>query len=175
MPGPRQPLALLEAKGAKHLSKKEAGERAAREVRVDAPKQIRPPEYLPESLREEFKALGKQLKDAGLLTALDFDNLARYLLARQSYLASTGELRRAQNGTKDEKTGKVKVDYELVDLLSRTQERFFKQCRNCANDMGLTVTSRCRLVLPEGAGGRKQPESEFERLMREREERRNRA
>ena len=27
-------------------------------------------------------------------------------------------------------------------------ERYFKQARNCANDMGLTVSSRCRLVLP---------------------------
>lgn len=32
------------------------------------------------------------------------------------------------------------------------QERYFKQARNCANDMGLTVTSRCRLVVPEGVG-----------------------
>ena len=28
-------------------------------------------------------------------------------------------------------------------------ERHFKQARACANDMGLTVTSRCRLVVPD--------------------------
>ena len=50
---------------------------------------------------------------------------------------------------------------------------FFKQCRGCANDMGLTVTSRCRLVLPESA--RPPEENAFERLMREKRERMQRA
>ena len=36
----------------------------------------------------------------------------------------------------------------MADSWGKIQERYFKQARNCANDMGLTVTSRCRLVVP---------------------------
>ena len=35
------------------------------------------------------------------------------------------------------------------DAWSKVQERYFKQCRACANDLGLTISSRCRLVVPE--------------------------
>ena len=174
MPGPRQPLQVIEGKGLKHLTEKEKAERAAGEVQAEVPKQIRAPAYLPKTLKEEYKKLAHQLKDTGLFTVLDEDNLARYVLARQSYLKATSELLNAQRGAPDE-DGRMKVDYELVDLLGRTQERFFKQCRNCANDMGLTITSRCRLVLPPGAGGKAPEENPFDRLMREREERQRRA
>lgn len=40
-------------------------------------------------------------------------------------------------------------DQEAAEDWSRIQDRYFKQARACANDMGLTVTSRCRLVIPE--------------------------
>ena len=65
------------------------------------------------------------------------------------------------------------IDTEALDVATRIQDRFFKQCRGCANDMGLTVTSRCRLVLPESA--RPPEENAFERLMREKRERMQRA
>ena len=29
------------------------------------------------------------------------------------------------------------------------QDKSFKQCRACANDLGLTITSRCKLILPK--------------------------
>lgn len=159
MSGSRQPLALLEAKGAKHLTKREKAERAAAEVRVEVPKQIRPPEYLPQELCGAFKSLGKRLRDAGLFTVLDGDTLARYLLARESWLAVTEEVRQLQLPP---------VDLEALDAASRIQDRFFKQCQKCAGDMGLTVASRCRLALPEKAAAEENP---FERLLRERERR----
>ena len=31
---------------------------------------------------------------------------------------------------------------------STLEDRYFKQARACAGDLGLTVTSRCKLVLP---------------------------
>ena len=65
------------------------------------------------------------------------------------------------------------IDTEALDVATRIQDRFFKQCRGCANDMGLTVTSRCRLVLPESA--RPPEENAFERPMREKRERMQRA
>ena len=172
MPGPRQSLEVLEGNGRKHLSRSERAARAAGEVRAKAPKQIRAPDYLPQNLRDEFRSLARQLKDLGLLSSLDYDTLARYLLARQSYLATTREVIALQRGAERADGSRV-VDAEALDVATRIQDRFFKQCRGCANDMGLTVTSRCRLVLPERA----QPpeENAFERLMREKRERMQRA
>ncbi len=172
MPGPRQSLEVLEGNGRKHLSRSERAARAAGEVRPKAPKQIRAPDYLPQNLRDEFRSLARQLKELGLLSGLDYDTLARYLLARQSYLAATREVIALQRG-KERADGSRVVDAEALDVATRIQDRFFKQCRGCANDMGLTVTSRCRLVLPERA----QPpeENAFERLMREKRERMQRA
>ena len=162
MPGPRQSLEVLEGKGRKHLSRSERAQRAAGEVRPAPPKQLRAPEYLTAELKEQFRALARQLKELGLLSSLDYDTLARYLLARQSY----------QRGAERADGSRV-IDTEALDVATRIQDRFFKQCRGCANDMGLTVTSRCRLVLPESA--RPPEENAFERLMREKRERMQRA
>ena len=161
MPGPRQSLEVLEGKGRKHLSRSERAQRAAGEVRPAPPKQLRAPEYLT-----------AELKELGLLSSLDYDTLARYLLARQSYLAATQEVIALQRGAERADGSRV-IDTEALDVATRIQDRFFKQCRGCANDMGLTVTSRCRLVLPESA--RPPEENAFERLMREKRERMQRA
>ena len=110
--------------------------------------------------------MGGKLKEAGLLTVLDYDTLARYLLAKQSYLAATQEVLKIQRGRTE--AGKRVIDMEALDGATRVQDRFFKQCRGAANDMCLTVTSRCRLVLPPGAGGKAPEENPFERMMRER-------
>ena len=161
MPGPRQSLEVLEGKGRKHLSRSERAQRAAGEVRPAPPKQLRAPEDLT-----------AELKELGLLSSLDYDTLARYLLARQSYLAATQEVIALQRGAERADGSRV-IDTEALDVATRIQDRFFKQCRGCANDMGLTVTSRCRLVLPESA--RPPEENAFERLMREKRERMQRA
>ena len=66
MPGPRQRLEVLEGNGRKHLSRSERAARAAGEVRPAPPKQLRAPEYLTAELKEQFRALARQLKDAGV-------------------------------------------------------------------------------------------------------------
>ena len=126
MPGPRQPVDVLEAKGKKHLTKAEIAER-----RRNEPK-------LPEALKKDFRALGKRLIAAGLYTDLDADTLGRYLIAQQQWLKATVEADKAL----------TQKDAEAARDWSAIQERYFKQARNCANDMGMTVTSRCRLVIP---------------------------
>ena len=36
-----------------------------------------------------------------------------------------------------------------IDLYLTYQDRALKQCRACANDLGLSISSRARLVMPE--------------------------
>ena len=139
MSGMRQPTDVIKAKGRKHLSKTEEAQRWAGEVQVERPKTVQVPKWVPEDLRKDFRALGRKLLAAGLYTDLDGDTLGRYLIAQRQYLVAAEETDKAL-GRKDQ---------EGADSWGKVLERHFKQARNCANDMGLTVTSRCRLVVPD--------------------------
>ena len=139
MAGKRQPTDVVLANGRKHLSKTEEAERRAGEVKVSPAKTAKPPKWLPEGLRKDFRAVGKRLIASGLYTELDADTLGRYLIAQSEYLMATSHVHKAYQ----------ERDPEEVEDWSRIQDRHFKQARNCANDLGLTVTSRCRLVVPE--------------------------
>lgn len=150
MAGTRQPTDVVVANGRKHLSRAEEAERRAGEVKVPRPKTIKVPKWVPEQLKKEFRTLGKQLLSCGLYTDLDADTLGRYLVSQHQYLIATQETEKAL----------AKRDQETADSWGRIQERYFKQARNCANDMGLTVTSRCRLVVPNMGTGKQSPEDD---------------
>ena len=157
MPGPRQRLSVLEGNGRKHLSKSEKAQRAAQEVDLPKPAKMRVPKWLPQECRKEFRALAKELLAADMGAAqLDRDTLGRYVVAQAQYTQASkmaGEALAAQNAALAEKWIKI-------------QDTCFKQARACANDLGMTITSRCRLVLPEGA--RSKEPNPFERMMEER-------
>ena len=139
MLGPRQPTDVVKAKGRKHMTKAEEAQRRAGEVQVERPKTVKVPKWVPEDLKKEFRALGRKLLAAGLYTDLDADTLGRYLVAQHQYILAAQEAEQAL----------TRRDQEGADDWGKIQERYFKQARNCANDMGLTVTSRCRLVVPD--------------------------
>lgn len=155
MPGPRQPTDLIVARGKKHLSKAEEAKRRSQEPKVEKPKTATPPKWLPEPLKTGFRKLGKQLIAAGIYTGLDADTLGRYLVAHQEWLRAT---QYAQAGLEA-------GDLEETEAWGRVQDRYFKQARNCANDLGLTVTSRCRLVIPEGAKQQTEDSNPFLQLI----------
>ena len=68
----------------------------------------------------------------------DVDALARYIISKDFYINSVKQLRKTE----------VKNDPEKFEAWSKIQERYFKQCRASANDLGLSITSRCKLVVP---------------------------
>lgn len=146
---------MILANGRKHLSRAEEAERRRGEVQVPKPKTAKPPKWLPEALRKDFRVLGKKLIAVGLYTDLDADTLARYLIAQQQWMRATVEADKAL----------VQKDAEAARDWSAIQDRYFKQARNCANDMGLTVTSRCRLMLPEAVTQRSEEDNPFLRLV----------
>lgn len=138
MPRKKEPLKLLEAKGNSHMTKAEKNAREQGELKPLKPKQVRPPDWLPTDLRKEFNAYSRQLLVLDIFAKLDRDTLARYLVAHQVYLRALNHVEAAISG--DDSGEAVKW--------STVQDKYFKQARNCANDLGLTVTSRCRLVVP---------------------------
>lgn len=139
MAGKRQPTDVVIANGRKHLSRAEEAERRAGEVKVSPAKTAKPPKWLLEELKPDFRRLGKRLIAAGLYTELDTDTLGRYLVAQHQWELATDEVEKAL----------AEIDPEEAEDWSRIQDRYFKQTRACANDMGLTMTSRCRLVVPD--------------------------
>lgn len=164
MAGTRQSLEVLQGKGKKHLSKAEIAQRQGQEVKLPAPKKIGVPKWLPEHLKGDFRALAKEVLQADMGAAnLDRDTLGRYLVAQDQYSAACRLVRDALD----------REDAEDVNAWSKTQDTCFKQARACANDMGLTITSRCRLVLP--ASSTAEEENPYEKMMRQREERQHRA
>lgn len=160
MPGPRQKLSVLEGNGRKHLTKAEKADRAAQEVNLPKPKSIKVPKWLPEEHRKEFRTLAKVLLDADMgMAQLDADTLGRYVVAQANYAAMIPII------------GAALTDQEGETLKEATkvQDTYFKQARACANDLGMTITSRCRLVLPEGR--KPTEENAFEKMMQERMQR----
>lgn len=139
MPRKKEPLKLLEAKGKSHMTKADKEARAQGEVKPRKPKQVRPPDWLPTDLRKEFNAYARQLLELDIFAKLDRDTLARYLVARQVYLRALNHLEAAISAG----------DSAEAVKWSAVQDKYFKQARNCANDLGLTVTSRCRMVVPQ--------------------------
>lgn len=137
MARPRQPVELLEAKGKKHLTKAEIEDRKKTELKVDL-KNIEVPSYLTKKLKEEFQEIASKLLTVGIMTELDEDCLARYLLSKDKYLKYTKLLNKAIKSS------------EIIEMerLTAMQDKVFKQCRACANDLGLTIASRCKLVMP---------------------------
>ena len=137
MARPRQPIELVKAKGKKHLTKSEIKKREKSELKVDL-KDVTVPDYLPSNLKKEFEDVARKLLKIGIMTELDEDCLARYLLSKQSYLLYTSMLNKAIK----------KNNLSEMEKITTMQDKAFKQCRACANDLGLTIGSRCKLVMP---------------------------
>jgi len=136
MPGPKQPIALVQAKGAKHLTKAEIAKRQATEISAPNDK-IEPPAYLSTKRRKQvFVIIARELVEIGIMTNLDVDALARYVIAQELYVKASKRLLSL-------------TDSEDFSGLLKNQDKLFRQCRSAAMDLGLTISSRCRLVMPK--------------------------
>lgn len=138
MAGQRQPTALVAIKGAKHFTKAELAEREAREVKP-CTDNITPPDYLTKKQRAEFVRIADQLKKLKILGETDVDALARYILSRDTYVKLTKQIQKKA----------ILEDPILLDKYMKNQDRAFRQCDVSAKALGLTISSRCRLVVPE--------------------------
>lgn len=155
MAGRKLPVAVVEANGKKHFTKAELEARKESEIKAPSNK-VRPPTYLDKQQKKKFRAYMKELLDLELLSNLDCDSLARYVIAESQYLKISAEIAKVSYTititTVDETTEETKtetiVNPVMADLLIM-QDRCFKQCRQGAADFGLTVSSRCKLIVPK--------------------------
>ncbi len=166
MAGARQPTELVVAKGRKHLTRAEEDARRDRDVIMPPADAVTPPGWLPKALHREFREIGELLNGAGLYSELDRDVLGQYFLCRERWAKAD---RKAAAAIR-------KDDEKLAREWTGVQASYFKQARQCAEAMGLSVTSRCRIVVPDAvvnataAGAPGEGEDEFSQLLRRRQE-----
>lgn len=149
MARPREPVDLLIAKGKKHLTKAEIEER--REQELDVPfTDIQPPTFLPKTFHKEFFEISGKLKAIGIMTELDTVSLAQYLIAKQNYISYTAMLLKVIKRNSDPNRSTLDEDDVAENTRIQTlQDRAFRQCQTCARDLGLTITSRAKMVVPQ--------------------------
>ena len=131
---PRKPLAMQKG----HRSNAEKAERAAQEAAIRCPiTEFDAPEYL-ETKKEVdrfFEIVGLlHSVDEQLCTALDADQLARYVMCEEIFVAYSRKLRKAIRGEDVAELGK----------LQRQQNTAFQQVQACATALGLNVSSRLK-------------------------------
>lgn len=153
MARPREPVKLLEFKGKKHLTKEEIRQREADEVKP-IPKGIKPPAYLSESQKKLFRKLAKQLSRLEIMGETDNDALARLVIAQERF-EEANEIMNKVDFFDDEK------QYEVA---SRVYAKRLDELRKLASDLGLTISSRCKLVVPKVP--EKKTENKFSRFNR---------
>lgn len=136
MPKQRQPTDLVVLKGQKHLTKNEIKERKNGEVIAPSDK-IEPPKYLNAALKKEFERIANELINIGIMSNLDSEALSRFLVSESSYQKLS------------KRVLKTSIDDPFYMDLLIMQEKTFKMARTAASDLGLTISSRCKLVVPK--------------------------
>lgn len=153
MAGPREPLNLVIAKGKKHLTKAEIEERRSSEVQpvTDG---IAAPSFLTAKQKKEFDRIASQLQKLKIMSETDCDTLGRYIVAQDLYAQAVKDLR-AIRKLRPKDSGDPILDLsnavawsEMLNKLDKRTDRYFKQATTAAAALGLTISSRCKLVVP---------------------------
>ena len=156
MARPREPIDLVIAKGKKNLTKAEIEQRRKEEV-APCTDDLTPPSYLTAAEKRRFEKLADQLVKIKIMGETDVETLARYVSAQTLYEKATKDLRKLDREQPKRDDYDDRDDYYVaLDLWSRTndtmvklQDRYFKQALASARELGLTISSRCKLVAPE--------------------------
>jgi P27 family predicted phage terminase small subunit len=161
MAGPRQPINLVLAKGKAHLTKEQIEERQRSELRPNT-EGIEAPTFLTAKQRKEFNRISGQLERLGIMGETDCDTLARYVVAQDLYAQAVKELRKLakdrpeNDGDPESYYALLDIYYKALDNVQRQQDKYFKQAQTAAAALGLTISSRCKLVAPAAAEEPKQ-------------------
>ena len=144
----------------KETSDKGRDRRKRTEVKAPSDR-VTPPSYLTATQKKAFRKTVKELRAIDLISNLDVEALARLVIAQEKYREVTETIAKQplmvtvayDTGKKDAEGNPIMAEHEVVnsqvERLAIIQDRYFKQCRQGAADFGLTVSSRCRLIIPK--------------------------
>ncbi|MGE7546098.1 phage terminase small subunit P27 family [Sporosarcina newyorkensis] len=152
----RKPIGLHLLEGNKNrLTKEEIQQRQSHEesMKADTDKVI-PPSRLTKAQKEKFVVLSGQLMELGIFDNLDVDTLAMYIETYDNYI-------RVNRSAKSMTAKQLKEDFKDYAQRMRTASQLAAVCRQLAGDLGLTITSRLKLVIPENEEKGDSPMAKF--------------
>lgn len=127
----------------KHYSRSDEAALLDRDVKVPFT-DVQPPDFLTTKKQvDEFEGLARKLKACGIFTELDETVLGQYIIAREVYVDTMRESRRVINDKLAEERDKSSAQARL--------SKSIKDCRDLASDLGLSITSRCKIQMPKNA------------------------
>ena len=148
----KQPLQVILGNGrSKHLTNEEIKKRQKHEEKMRGPTEnIVAPSYLTAAQKKEFTELAEKLVALEIFSELDVDSLARYLDSKYQYLQIVKDMRKIKptEVVKTESGKSVTIANEDYPKLARVKNTLFNECRSAASDLGLTITSRLKLIIP---------------------------
>ena len=156
---PKEPVDLIRAKGKKHLTKAEYEERKNSELHVPFT-DVEPPDFLTAKQKREFNEIAAQLLQLNIMTELDVNVLAQYIIAKTLYLEYSDQLKKVMSkknavhkwGVIEQIASNCEEEDEMRRLLEailrrqrgddatvlmNLQDKDFKQCLACAKELGL--------------------------------------
>lgn len=191
MSGPRRPMSVNMASGGKHWTKNEVESRMQSEPKVKKPASLTCPKWLSKDAAKLFRAYAKELLACLPVSRLDTLTLARYCDAEWSYseasrqksafLSIAREIMDQEADARgsdaicprsdpEAQTVDRKQAYEeckeQIAYWTKAMSAYEKIARGAANDMGCTITSRCRLVVPPAAKEEDDPLEQLQQTLR---------
>lgn len=138
------------------LTKEEINKRMKHEESMRASvDNIAPPDRLNKRQKEKFKDIADQLVGLDIFDGLNVDSLAMYIETYDNYVRVLRSANRMTNKKMDE-------DFDGYAKRIRAMSQLSDLCRKHANDLGLTISSRLKLVIPEKE--EEKPPSRFARF-----------
>lgn len=144
----KQPIDLLLLKGKKHLTKEEIEQRKNEEVKANTDNIIAP-SYLNKKQKERFNYLAEELKEAKIISNLDVESLARYVVLEEQY----------NNIVK--KINKLDILSEDYDKLLIKQTKVFSMLDKLNNQLCLNIIARCKVSVQKYE---EKPKNKFEKF-----------
>lgn len=143
-----KPVDVILLHGKKHLTKEEIKARKEAENRLKVKKnKVKPPAWLDDVAKKEFKRLAKELLEIDLVTNIDVDMLAAYCDAYSQYIECTKIIK--QEGLMVEYTNKAAETNKVPHPLLTKKRQLFDQMKAIALEFGFTPSARAKLALPK--------------------------
>lgn len=156
-----KPVALHLLQGNKaHLTKGEIDKRLQAEQQFAvATDKIKPPKWLDDTGKKEFKRIVKEMAQTGILTNIDVDMLALYCDALSQYIECSETIR--QEGIMVEYTNKAAETNKVPHPLLSKKKQLFEQMKALASEFGFTPAARAKIAIPKQE---QKEETKFDRL-----------
>lgn len=145
----KEPIKLIQAKGKTHLTKSEIETREQCEVPVIA-EDIKPPSFLSSTQKKKFCEIAEKLMKIGIMSDLDCDVLGRYIVAEKDFLYYEKKVRESRKMI-DNSDGYDEKGLLLDTLMKyeKMKKTAFDECHVCASALGMTITARCKIIVPQ--------------------------